>query len=62
MPGTNGDGTSEHIGIVDGNSIATIGGNFGAAVQQNLYRMGDPKLFGVAKGPPTGDRANRLAV
>ncbi|RDI50786.1 CHAP domain-containing protein [Nocardia mexicana] len=52
----NGDGTQDHIGIVesvDGNTIRTIEGNAGARgeVKRNDYQMGSSVLVGVVKPP-----------
>ncbi|WP_280398944.1 CHAP domain-containing protein [Nocardia carnea] len=51
-----GDGTPDHIGIVEkveGSTITTIEGNSSNELRRNEYQMGNNDLVGVVK-PPTG--------
>lgn len=49
-----GDGTPDHIGIVEkvvGNTIHTIEGNSSDQLRRNEYQMGNNDLVGVVKPP-----------
>lgn len=51
-----GDGTPDHIGIVEsvnGSTITTIEGNSSDRVQRNNYQIGNSDLVGVVKPPPS---------
>ncbi|MGW0177735.1 CHAP domain-containing protein [Nocardia sp. NPDC003345] len=55
-----GDGTPDHIGIVEsvqGGRIHTIEGNSSDRVQRNDYAMGSGQIVGVVKQPPTKSTA-----
>lgn len=57
-----GDGTPDHIGIVEevvGNTIYTIEGNSSDKISKREYQMSDADVVGVVKPPPTAEPAPR---